>query len=176
MIGLGQAPGAIATGASKVSADGSVIVGANQFKPGSSPDSEAFRWTENDGMVGLGDLTGGPRYSSAFDVSANGSVIVGTSLDQDGPAAFYWTASTGMLNLQDLLVTLGADNLDDWVLLEARGVSADGVIVAGRGIHNGREEAWVATIPEPSTLGLAVVAGLGVLAVCFRRKPFRIGR
>jgi hypothetical protein len=103
-------------------------------------------------------------------------VIVGTSLDQDGPAAFYWTASTDMLNLQDLLVSLGADNLNDWVLLEARGVSADGGTVAGRGIHNGREEAWVATIPEPSTLGSAVVAGLGVLAVCFRRKPFRIGR
>ena len=44
-----------------VSADGSVVVGVSDF--GSGP--EPFRWTEAEGMVGLGDLPGGDFWSLA---------------------------------------------------------------------------------------------------------------
>ncbi len=37
--------------------------------------SEAFRWTQAGGMVGLGDLPGGTFGSKAFFVSADGSVV-----------------------------------------------------------------------------------------------------
>ncbi|MEX2138200.1 MAG: PEP-CTERM sorting domain-containing protein [Pirellulales bacterium] len=149
-----------------MSADGTVVVGFNQF---SLNDTEAFRWTELDGMVGLGDLPGGRRISEAYDVSADGSVIVGMSENQDGRRAFYWTPQTGMLNLEDLLVSFGATNLDGWLLVEARGVSSDGFTLAGRGVHNGREEAWVATIPEPSTIVLAGLALLMLWALYLKR-------
>jgi hypothetical protein len=51
--------------------------------------------------------------------------------------------------------------LDDWTLTEANGVSYNGLTIVGTGLHDGINGAWVATIPEPSTLGLAVIAGLG---------------
>ncbi|MEX2140777.1 MAG: hypothetical protein WD894_16055 [Pirellulales bacterium] len=170
MVALPRPPGAVTSGARKVSADGAVVVGFNQF---SLNDTEAFRWTERDGMIGLGDLPGGRRISEAYDVSADGSVIVGMSENQDGRKAFYWTRQTGMLNLEDLLVSFGANNLDGWLLIEAQGVSSDGFTVAGRGVHNGREEAWVATIPEPSTLILATIAIL-LLLTLYRRHQLPI--
>jgi probable HAF family extracellular repeat protein len=160
---------AIGGEARSVSANGSIIVG--QIGIPASPGSqdirrEAFRWTAATGAIGLGDLAGGRIQSIAFDTSADGSVIVGRGEtffdeDRDPPvteAAFYWTAESGMLNLQDLLVSLGATNLDGWQLVEAESVSADGLTIVGSGLHNGRTEGWVATIPEPSTIALAALS------------------
>ena len=68
-MGLGDLPGgSFSSGASSISADGSVVVGssavATVLVPGRPPFSqtlsEAFRWTQASGMVGLGDLPGGP--------------------------------------------------------------------------------------------------------------------
>jgi hypothetical protein len=36
--------------------------------------NEAFRWTEDSGMIGLGDLDGGSYFSRAYGVSADGPV------------------------------------------------------------------------------------------------------
>ncbi len=109
--GLGDLPGGrFSSEPAAVSADGSVVVGRSTNQGVS--DTEAFRWTEATGMVGLGDLFGGePPNSQAFDVSADGSVVVGNSL-----AAFRWTASTGM---EAIGLNFGL------------GVSADGSVVVG---------------------------------------------
>ena len=62
--------------------------------------NEAFRWTEAEGMVGLGDLPGGIFSSRAFFVSADGSVVVGRGRNSDDDEeAFRWTESTGMVGL-----------------------------------------------------------------------------
>ena len=53
--GLGYLPGYTASGATSVSADGSVVVGTAS----TAGAVEAFRWTAADGMVGLGDFPGG---------------------------------------------------------------------------------------------------------------------
>lgn len=50
--------------------------------------AEAFRWTSDGGMVGLGDLPGGRFDSFAIGVSADGSVIVGGGNIADGTEAF----------------------------------------------------------------------------------------
>jgi uncharacterized membrane protein len=149
-----------------ISADGNVIVGTD--------GSQAFRWTAQSGIVRIGDLPGGRVIGIAYDLSADGSVIVGsgeTAFDGNIATnqAFYWTANTGMLNLRDFLVTHGATGLDGWTLTEARGVSWDGQTIVGTGIHDGVTEAFVATIPEPSTLLLAALAVL-VLFVVYLRK------
>jgi uncharacterized membrane protein len=53
--------------------DGSIIVGASQSTNG----SEAYYWTAETGMVGMGDLVGGDFHSNARAISADGKVIVG---------------------------------------------------------------------------------------------------
>ena len=53
---------------------------------------------------GLGDLSGGSFYSQAFAVSADGSVVVGSSrsaLSGSNDEAFYWTRDEGMIGLGD---------------------------------------------------------------------------
>ena len=97
-----------------VSADGSVVVGSSRTASGYEVIGydEAFRWTEETGMVDLGSLIGNSN-SSADGVSADGSVIIGSSNGQ----AFRWTQETGM-------VSLGSNS-------SASGVSADGSIIVG---------------------------------------------
>ena len=67
--------------------------------------NEAYRWTQIDGMVGLGDLPGGEFRSEAHGVSYDGSVIVGSSYSTAGRReAFRWTQADGMSGLGDLLI------------------------------------------------------------------------
>jgi len=81
---------------------------------------------------GLGDLPGGYFFSHAYDVSDDGSVVVGYSngdrVLNNGYQAFRWTASTGM-------VPLGASS--------ACGVSADGTVVVG-GSDSNEAYRWTA--------------------------------
>jgi cysteine-rich repeat protein/probable HAF family extracellular repeat protein len=74
-------------------------------------------------FMGLGDLGGTFPYSFARGVSADGSVIVGTSSSASGSEAFRWTAAGGMEGLGDLeggLFSSGA-----WAM------SADGSVIVG---------------------------------------------
>ncbi len=119
LVGLGGLPGSgdpvsVPWG---ISADGEVVVGWALSENG----REAFRWTESEGMVGMGDLPGGYFDSSATDVSADGSVIVGSALNPS-VTSFRWTAATGMVDLGKPAGALGS---------EAWGVSADGSVVVG---------------------------------------------
>ena len=119
--GLGGLPGTdySYSDAKGVSADGSVVVGTST----SSSGSEAFRWTANGGMIGLGDLAGGAFDSHATGVSADGSVVVGYSNSPISPnEAFRWTGG-GMVGLGDLTTEGGFS--------QAEGVSADGSVVVG---------------------------------------------
>ena len=112
MVGLGfLTHGITSSAATAVSADGSTVVGNNGLPP--SPGStrqqlEAVRWTQATGMVGdFGDLPGGVIHSQANDVSADGSVVVGYGTDNDlAVKAFWWRQDIGMVDLQDLLVSL----------------------------------------------------------------------
>jgi uncharacterized membrane protein len=166
---LGGLPGRPESFGSSVSADGSVVVG-DAF---SDAGIEAFRWTASTGMVALGDLPGGMVMSSATDVSANGSLIVGYGDTDNGRQAMFWTEATGMVNVQQFLSSNGISAVADWKLISTEGISADGRTIVGTGINPaGLREAWIATIPEPSTLGLAVVCGLGLVAVCVKRRWF----
>jgi len=77
---------------------------------------------------GLGDLPGGQVFSSAFAVSADGSVVVGASksaLSGSDYEAFRWTRIGGMIGLGDLPGAAFAS--------VARGVSSDGLTVVGWG-------------------------------------------
>ncbi|MBK8476715.1 MAG: hypothetical protein IPL39_10465 [Opitutaceae bacterium] len=124
--GTGTSLGDLAGGvthseATRISADGSTIVGWATTAAG----VVAFRAPSSGAMVSLGDLAGGRTFSEALAVSANGSVVVGRSHSALGIEAFRWTTGTGMVALGDL--PGGA------FLSSATAVSGDGTIVVGLG-------------------------------------------
>ncbi len=117
---------------------------------------------------GLGFLPG-DNYSYALDVSntadyysREGLAVVGYSRSYDTqtgeylnePRAVVWFINESYdvfgfdLEMHDLKTYLEGQGLDlsEWELREATGVSDDGAIVAGYGLHNGVEEGWVAAL------------------------------
>jgi probable HAF family extracellular repeat protein len=110
--------GGSSSGASGVSADGSVVVGGAR---NAAEYTRAFRWTASGGMQDLGTLGG--DESAAWGVSADGAVVVGVAYNAAGRLrAFRWTAAGGM---QDLGTLPGGRES------YASGVSADGAVVVG---------------------------------------------
>jgi probable HAF family extracellular repeat protein len=105
-----------------VSADGSVLVGeSSDF----ATRQEAFRWTKETGMVGLGRLSANGRPDgTAWAVSGDGRVIAGYDQANNGSyRAFRWTQETGMVSLG----TLPAGRQSSM----AYGMSQDGRVVVG---------------------------------------------
>jgi probable HAF family extracellular repeat protein len=132
---LGDLPGGdFLSQAYGVSGNGGVVVGSSWSAAGGQY-MEAFRWTAAGGMIGLGFLT--PTDTSlsvvgshAYAVSADGSVIVGSSF-AGGPwgdyvlgyeQAFRWTSGGGM---QGLGFLHGGDTS------MALAASADGSVIVG---------------------------------------------
>jgi probable HAF family extracellular repeat protein len=164
--------------AADVSDDGAIVVGSAT----SESFLEAFRWSESTGMIGLGVLYPDGIHSDAFAVSGDGSVVVGSLLHGplDTPntdvqqVAFVWDLVHGMRNLQQALIDnfgLG-DQLANWTLQQANGISSDGRSIVGYGINpEGNTEAWLVrlvrplTAPEPSTLALLLLVAMGTLGV-----------
>lgn len=157
---LGDLPGGLfGSRPQAVSADGSVVVGGSvSHNPYHSYGQvEAFRW-ENGLMEPLGYLPKAAKvpYSEAMDVTADGSMIVGTSDNR----AFIWDSVNGMRDLAkvlqtdygvDLRVENGAATKVGWKLLEATGVSDDGLIIVGNGISpSGRIRAWKVILAPPN--------------------------
>ena len=121
-----------------VSNDGSVVVGHASTADGYH---HAFRWT-NDEMTDLGTLGG--TYSYAYGMSGDGSVIVGEAQMESNYTAFRWHESAGMQSVADWLADHDV-SVDGWDLRYANGVSADGLVLIGRGYDpNGQWRSWLA--------------------------------
>jgi hypothetical protein len=99
-------------------------------------------------------------------------VVVGTcstSTSTVANTACVWDTAHGFQTLQSILASDGI-NISGWTLETAAGVSADGRTIVGWGTDpSGLTEAWVATIPEPTT-GLLVMAGVLGLAIMRRKE------
>ena len=112
--------------ASDVSGDGSVVVGSTSVDVG---NRNAFRWTNETGMVALG-------LGTATAVSRDGKVVVG--VDITGPSlAFRWAQASGNVSLGDL-----PGGINQSV---AFGVSADGSVVVGNGEDEEGRNAFIWT-------------------------------
>jgi hypothetical protein len=100
-------------------------------------------------MRGLGELAGGVYYSSAWDVSRDGSVVVGRSSSELGIEAVRWDAVQGMRRVKDILESDFSLDLDGWTLEAAAGLSDDGRHLVGTATNPaGVPEAWLAEIPQ----------------------------
>lgn len=83
-----------------ISSDGSVIAG--RYRSLTVNGYEAFRWSQNSGIVGMGFLPGDESSSAAWGVSGDGNTIVGNSGVSSGKQAFRWTKEEGMVGIGDL--------------------------------------------------------------------------
>lgn len=140
-----------------ISQDGSWMIGQSGHLTKS--DSDAFYWTSENGMQTLGELENYDYASCPLAMTDDLSTIVGWATDgYDDYAAFLWTESLGMVNLQEYLQDTYGCDLSGWTLTEATGISADGLTITGNGINpDGQDEAWLVTLPEPSSILLLSV-------------------
>jgi uncharacterized membrane protein len=174
---LGILPGHFTSEAWGISADGSTVVGNSGEFVNVVGDSgeivgvnflqEAFRWNQTTGMMdALGRLDGATIGSFAWDVSADGSTVVGYADDADRGYAVMWTPDSGLQKVQQILMDAGVD-LTGWRLRNATGISNDGRKIVGYGTNpDGKTEAWLAdldsvpkAVPTPALLpGLLAIA------------------
>jgi uncharacterized membrane protein len=152
---LGSLPGHSTSKALGISADGQIVAGEI---PGTG---KLWRWKEWEGMSFV-------TYGQFGGISGDGSIIVGSTLD--GQGGFIWDAIQGSRDLASVLsIEYGLD-LDGWTLHTVTGISDDGTAIIGYGTNPyGQTEAWIAHIPEPTSMML-VVAGLLAMtgAICKR--------
>ncbi len=94
MQDIGLLPGHQISYAEAVSADGLVVVGSSSTMFAST--RVAFRWTETTGIQSLADMLaarnidiGGWELKTATGISADGTIIVGSALDQNGIERVY---------------------------------------------------------------------------------------
>ncbi|MFG0285406.1 MAG: hypothetical protein ACF8R7_13395 [Phycisphaerales bacterium JB039] len=116
---------------------GYVIAGEARHTSG---DPEAFRWTANDGVRGLGDLPGGRFGSSVYGVSDDGRVLVGTGNSAAGYEALRWTEKDGLVGLGGLPGSVFGSG--------AGSTNHDGSVIAGASRTSVAD--WTAIIWTPS--------------------------
>ncbi len=125
VVSLGSLLGDFASNAYGVSINGSAVVGRIH----SSSKLEALLWTASEGIVSLGclqnvnDPNGLETSSVAYDISADGTLVVGAISSQSGKEPFLWTKLDGIQTFGNL------SGGYSWG--EARGVSADGSVIVG---------------------------------------------
>jgi probable HAF family extracellular repeat protein len=111
-----------------LSRDGTTIVGESRTYnvSGVLTASEGFRWTQAEGVVPLGDFSGGSltSESGAYACTPDGSLVVGYGSDASGYEAARWDA--------DMISLVGPGDLAGGdVDATAYDVSADGSVIVG---------------------------------------------
>jgi probable HAF family extracellular repeat protein len=139
------------SGIKAASADGSVMGGYSAAVTTLEP--EATLWSERGTTWNvIGDLPGGRMVAEVLDLSYDGSIAVGFGHSEVGKEAFIWDQVSGMRSLQRVLVDEYRLDLEGWRLETATGISDDGTVIVGTGVHDGVSEAFVVSIPEPGVL------------------------
>ena len=123
--------------------------------------------------VALPQLSG-HNYAQSRSITGNGSMIAGFSLTLGNNATYkgwVWDAVNGTQDLGAKLTAAGID-MTGWLIKDVLGVSDDGKWFCGSGIYSPMgtgNSAWVAFIPEPSSI-LALFTGvIGLVAIRRRR-------
>jgi probable HAF family extracellular repeat protein len=107
-------------------------------------------------MQWLGALAPIALSSESTAVSADGTVVVGTSHVHGTPAyrAFLWTPDAGMRDLKEALEQDAGLDLTGWNLTIATGISANGRVIVGNGFSPaGNQTSWIARLGAPGCEG-----------------------
>lgn len=133
--------------------DGSILVGMAEGQTDAA--SGPFVHREGDGLQLLGFLPpiANPYLAGALDVTEDGRTVVGFQREGFGGGqvfrATYWTAETGLLDLKEHLLSLGAEIPADFVLAVAMSMSDDGRVICGWGYTDlfFFQDAWIVVLP-----------------------------
>jgi uncharacterized membrane protein len=160
---LAQTPYGQANGAMATNSTGSIVVGSVVLAEG----EEAFRWTEDEGVVGLGHLPDHDEtlYAASMAVATtdDGRLIVGQeSVGQYETRAFAWTHEQGMQPLDVYLKDRFGLDLPGWSLKTVVDMTADGRFLIGQASHPdfGNNLAYRIVIPEPTTHIMIAIAAV----------------
>lgn len=140
----GMPDNTVASEATAISGDGSVIAGAVY----DGTVWRTFVWTEAGGAVVIDDLPGGTAICTPQALTRDGSLFVG-SANTGGPdeRAVIWHPVAGLRDLGDVLVDDFGLDLTGWTLQSATDITRDGSVIVGYGINpDGRGEAWRAAL------------------------------
>lgn len=143
-----------------VSADGSTVVGASIISGNIlfGGTYAAFRWTVPTGITDIYNVGGIGTICRAYSANSDGSVIVGMAdygvMSPLGIVAFVWTQATGAIEIGDL-----PGGPSGSPSAAARGVSADGALIAGQGQSDSGPEAFQYTSADSTFLGLGDLKG-----------------
>lgn len=150
---------------SAVSADGNVVVGTHHNEVYSN---EAFLWTQSEGKITLGP-------GRAFDVSADGSIVIGNSTDSQSP--FIWYEDSGRRDLEEELTNTYGLDLNGWEINSVYLLSDDGTTIVGEGVNpEGENAQWIATINPVPLPGTAWMLISGLLTLSGRRCWIKLAR
>ncbi len=147
-----------------VTSDGTMIVGSSWEEPNQPwypTVASAWRWNGSAWVEEiLGALPGTTApfgLAQAYDVSADGSMVVGYNR-YSGPThatGFIWTAETGIIDVEDFLIDNGITLDPNFDIRTLMAVSDDGTILVGSG-HDLLEpylaRSFIITIPEACAL------------------------
>jgi probable HAF family extracellular repeat protein len=129
-------PDELGSRATLISEDGQVVVGTSID---GTAQVRVFLW-----QAGLTSIIDG--LVEPYDVSADGSVIVGSTSEQCGSSAGIWRQGRGAENLG---CRWAAIEPEGWQLLRTTSVSDDGRVVSGIGINPEQVlQSWVAVLGE----------------------------
>jgi len=124
-----------------LSADGSALTGLMAVSDGA--EFGAFRWTEATGAVAVA-----PGVQSLGTLlSADGSVLIGQTMDSSDYGAFVWTQAHGARVIRSTLESAGVD-FRGWQISPPRALSADGRIAVGAGMCGGTPTMYRIVLPE----------------------------
>ncbi len=146
--------------AAHISSGGDFLVGRSE----SNFAGVATRANRSGGVDNLGDLPGGELDGTAACVSADGMLVLGTGF-RDHYEGSIWDPVHGMRTLTDVLTGEYGLDLSHWEQIFPADMTPDGQYIVGYGNvagTSGRTEGFLLHIPEPGTIFLMGVVGVGL--------------
>lgn len=149
-----------------VSPSGSIALVAGDSP--TAPNGEVYLHNAAGGaLTALGSPNGAYSPVNVGGITADGALVFVSFNESEANSGAYLRNSRGWHDLQSIAVQAGVD-LTGWRLSAASGISADGTLVWGTGVHHGNREGWVMEFPagylaaytEPATFsnpGRAIV-------------------